>query len=336
MSQIKWKHIFRQLKADLIGKDSYRGITLTYAWLANQFGHFALGFIPVLVLYTILRSIYEPDPHPYWSALIIAGFWLLFEIYNFLGPLLKKKTDYRFTPAWWNVAFDTATDLVFFWIGTVSAAILLDFSWPAFSLLIALILIVLYPSYYWFTTKMFQQYASYPFQFRLSQWTHHISKEDKDTVTGFLRNPARKHLLIFGATGAGKTTLSVGIANELSIRRRASYYTPAIKLYCMFHESEVKTDALWFWRNTEILVIDDINPGGPIKEDLVGPEKFLQYLDAVNVNREVIRSRSVIWVLGNHDSSETLRNKWSALLETIGVRGEDVLSINLARREGTG
>jgi hypothetical protein len=329
MSQIKWKHIFRQLKADLIGKDSYRGITLTYAWLANQFGHFALGFIPVIILYSILCRIYEQDPHPYGSALIVAGLWLLFEIYNFIGPLLKKKTEYRFTPAWWNVAFDTATDLVFFWIGAASAGLLLHFSWPALVILVALILIVLYPSYYWFTTKMFQQYASYPFQFRLSQWNYSISKEDKETVIRFLKDPAQKHLLVFGSSGAGKTAISVGVANELSINRRACCYTPAIKLYCMFHEQNASADALWIWRNTEVLVIDDINPGGPIKEELVSPEKFLQFLDTVNDNREAIRSRSVIWVLGNQDSSEALRNKWSALLETIGVRGEDVLSIDL-------
>jgi hypothetical protein len=331
MSQIRWKHILKQLKADLYGKDSYRGVTLTYAWLANQFGHFALGFIPVLLVYKFLCWI-NWRPHSYTAAWIVAVSWLLFEIWNFLGPLRKKKNEYRFSPAWWNVAFDTATDLVFFWIGSVSAALLLYYTCSALLVLIALLLIVLYPSYYWFTTKMYQQYASYPFQFRLSQWTHHISKDDKDTVIGFLRNPAKKHLLVFGATGAGKTTLSVGIANELSIKRKACYYTPAIKLYCMFHESEAETDALWIWRNTEVLVIDDINPGGPIKEELVSPEKFLQFLDTVNDNREAIRSRSVIWVLGNQDSSEALRNKWLALLETIGVRREDILSIDLGGR----
>jgi hypothetical protein len=328
MSQIKWKHIFQQLKADLIGKDSYRGITLTYAWMANQFGHFALGFIPVFLVYRLLCWI-NWRPHSYTAAWIIAIFWLLFETYNFLGPILKGTGEYRFSPAWWNVAFDTATDLVFFWIGAVAAALWLNPSWPAFFVLAALVIIVLYPSYYWFTTKMFQQYAAYPFQFRLSQWNYSISKEDKKTVISFLKNPAQKHLLVFGSSGSGKTAISIGVANELSINRRACWYTPAIKLYCMFHEKEISAKALWIWRNTEVLVIDDINPGRPIKEELVPPEKFLQFLDAVKDNREAIRSRSVIWVLGNQDSSESLRNKWSALLETIGVPRENVLSIDL-------
>jgi hypothetical protein len=296
--------------------------------MANQFGHFALGFIPVFLIYKFLCWI-NWRPHSYTAAWIVAIFWLLFEICNFLGPLLKKKNEYRFTPDWWNVAFDTATDLVFFWIGSASAAIWLNPSKPAFFLLAALVIVVLYPSYYWFTTKMFQQYASYPFQFRLSQWNYSISKEDKETVASFLKSPKQKHLLVFGSSGSGKTAISIGVANELSINRRACCYTPAIKLYCMFHEKEITADALWIWRNTEVLVIDDINPGGPIKEELVPPEKFLQFLDALKDNREAIRSRSVIWVLGNQDSSEALRNKWTALLETIGVRGEDVYSIDL-------
>ena len=43
---ISFKRILKQLKDDAIGKDAHRGITLTYAWMANQFGHISLGFIP--------------------------------------------------------------------------------------------------------------------------------------------------------------------------------------------------------------------------------------------------------------------------------------------------
>jgi glucokinase len=43
--------IRKQLNYDLIGKDSYRGITLSYAYLANQTGHFALAFVPSAGIY---------------------------------------------------------------------------------------------------------------------------------------------------------------------------------------------------------------------------------------------------------------------------------------------
>ena len=42
MAKQTLKDIFSQLKADLIGKDSYRGVTLSYSWLANQLGQ-AIG-----------------------------------------------------------------------------------------------------------------------------------------------------------------------------------------------------------------------------------------------------------------------------------------------------
>ena len=79
---ITFNKILKQLKADLIGKDSYRGITLTYAWLANQFGHIALGFIPSFLLFHFCEI--DAVKSPIYTSL----FWLGFEILNFLVPLL--------------------------------------------------------------------------------------------------------------------------------------------------------------------------------------------------------------------------------------------------------
>ena len=92
---ISVQRILQQLKADLIGKDSYRGVTLTYAWLANQFGHISLGFIPTFLVYYFLNI------EAFKAALYVAAFWFLFELYNFLGPLLSKKesnSDVVFMP----------------------------------------------------------------------------------------------------------------------------------------------------------------------------------------------------------------------------------------------
>ncbi len=50
---ITGRDIRNQLKADLIGKDSYRGVTLTYTWLANQFGHISSG------IYSNFYSLYR-------------------------------------------------------------------------------------------------------------------------------------------------------------------------------------------------------------------------------------------------------------------------------------
>ena len=93
---ITGRDIRNQLKADLIGKDSYRGVTLTYTWLANQFGHISLGFIPTFILYIILSRYYNEERASFWAAVLISAAWFIFETFNFLGPLLfsnllKKK-----------------------------------------------------------------------------------------------------------------------------------------------------------------------------------------------------------------------------------------------------
>lgn len=82
---ITFKRIIEQLKADAIGKDSHRGITLTYAWLANQFGPIALGFIPSFLLFHFFKI------DVLKAVIYVSLGWLMFEIYNFLRPLLSEK-----------------------------------------------------------------------------------------------------------------------------------------------------------------------------------------------------------------------------------------------------
>jgi hypothetical protein len=105
------RDIMHQLKADLIGKDSYRGVTLSYSWLANQFGHLALGFIPTLLVFKALLKCRDAGFAWTWAPVIVSLTWFLFESYNFLGPLLFKKQSkskllfvpkqqYVFQPAW--------------------------------------------------------------------------------------------------------------------------------------------------------------------------------------------------------------------------------------------
>lgn len=172
---ITGKNIYRQLIADLIGKDSYRGVTLTYSWLANQFGHFSLGFIPTFIGFLILKKYYPEDRAALKAAWIISAIWLTFEIFNFLGPLLftklgNMKKTYVFQPAWGNIAFDTITDLSFFWVGAFISSMLCGFTPTALMVVVVLTVLMIYPAYYWYLTKMYLQAPSYPFQFRLSQW----------------------------------------------------------------------------------------------------------------------------------------------------------------------
>lgn len=359
MPSVTFTAMLRQLGADLIGKDSYRGVTLTYAWLANQLGHFTLGFIPTLLVFNVWfagGSLQRPE---LWAAGCVAAFWFLFEVYNFLGPLLKNKRsiargiyipkkstpDYQFQPSWANVAFDTATDIVYFATGAFSAALFIE---PVFSpngwIVIALLAVLAYPAYFWFKTRIYLQTALYPMQSRLSQWNGPISENDKTDILNFIRHCTGraepcpgKHLLIFGPSKSGKTALAVGIATEVSNRHVACSYTTAMKLYCLFHEeasSPARGGPLWTWRDSGLLVIDDINPGEPVANDLVDAAGFRTFIDKLadvpaSANRERLCSANVIWVLGNKRENVTGKDAWEAMLKEIGVKDGDILSVVL-------
>lgn len=142
------------------------------------------------------------------------------------------------------------------------------------------------------------------------------------------------HLFVFGPKKSGKTSLSVAIATELSIRHHSAVYTSAMKLYCMFFEQDehASEDVLWTWRKASILVIDDINPGAPIKDDLITPERFLNFVDTFStndINRTVLKQTNVIWVLGDDDDARKLSDRWQGMLMSIGVPTEKMLSLNL-------
>lgn len=346
---VSGKVIWNQLKADLIGKDSYRGVTLSYSWLANQFGHFGLGYMPTLGVYEFLLSHTSCRNPALWAAIYVALAWVLFETYNFLGPLLLNKPSsskllfipskqtYVFQPAWGNIAFDTVTDLSFFALGAFSASLFLHTYTPVLITILSLIAFLLYPSYYWYTTKIYEQNAVYPFQLRLSQWDLPISDNDRSTVLQFMNPKAMGHLLVFGGKLCGKTSLSVAIANEYSIKDYPCTYATAMKLYLLFFESDQQimdeNKTLWTWRNDFLLIVDDINPGPPVRSHLIDPTEFLQLIDTYQLsnpeNRLALREQKVIWVLGDYVGIETDAHQWEEMLLTIGVAKENIHSINL-------
>lgn len=349
MRSISTKEVLLQLKADLIGKDSYRGVTLTYSWLANQVGHFSLGFIPTLFTSEVLRKYSSIDNSAIWSAAIVSILWFLFELYNFLGPLLLKKRStsklffisgkiHSFLPPWANIAFDTFTDLCFFWLGAFSASLFLGFSTTAVFILVILSFILIYPTGYWYLSKMYLQAAQYPFQFRLSQWEGNINVGDKDVIDRFINSKEiGNHLFVFGVKGSGKTSISIGIGTEISLNKKACLYTTGIKLFDMFFEQDMNLQLrgtqLWTWRKASLLVIDDINPGNPIKNDIVTPENFLKILDTFSIsnreNRDTLKNKNVIWVLGDKDQENALMDEWIDMLMKIGVEQKNIFAINL-------
>ena len=351
MKPISGLDIWHQLKADLFGKDSYRGVTLTYSWMANQFGHFSLGFIPTLLVYAYLEKSTSLDDPSLMAALGVSIFWFLFELYNFLVPLLFNRrrrsgllvrlilgSKYQFEPKWGNVAFDTFTDLCFFWLGACSGAWMIKSSILLIYFLGSLFIICLGAGAFWYVTKMYLQYAQYPAQLRLSQYHGHITEDDKAIVNHFLKDKTHGlNLFVFGSAGSGKTPMSIGLATELSIRHESCLYVTAMKLFSMFCEPDAKPQDkkyFWSWRKASVLVIDDINPGEPI-HDLITPEQFLSMIDGApgdrNMNRKILAKKKIIWVLGDQNTDGECLENWAQMLEEIGVNRNNINSVNLQK-----
>ncbi len=186
---------------------------------------------------------------------------------------------------------------------------------------------------------MYQFYARFPFQFRLSQWGFNIISKDKIKVLNFLKLKPEEtghHLLIFGSLSTGKTSLGVGILNELSIKNNACLYVNAIKLYDYFVKEDndiLEAHEIWNWKSANFLMIDDINPSESVKKNLVSPKKFLNFIDEIkgdntSNNREVLKNKNIIWIFGNHKKKK-VDNEWVKMLEEIGVKKEMISTVNL-------
>lgn len=343
------KAIIAQLKRDLIGKDSHRGVTLTYAWLANQFGHFALGFIPTFILYIVLSHFAQWQHEEFWAALIISCTWLLFEIYNFLGPLLFKriskaghiymggKSRYVFQPSWRFIAFDTSTDVLFFAFGSFACASVINpvLYWNIMVMIIVFVLL-LYPIAFWFTNKMYLMNASFPKQFRLSQWDFEISDANRSSVLELIDDHEGKHVMIFGSVQHGKSELAVGLATQLATKKvRCSYHT-GTKLYSRFYlpTEPGHEQLLWDWYSSDCLIVDDINSGNPVRIDNVTPEELYDYIlgnDQGQRNIPLLRDKHVIWVMGEvHPEVRSLEfENWQSMLKQIGVDDSRIIVIDL-------
>ena len=338
-TSVSSKRIRMQLKYDLIGKDSYRGISLSYAYLANQTGHFALAFAPAAGIYLLLKHFCDKLSYPgLWSGIGMALLWIVFEVYNILQQLKEgKDQDGKnvFTPDNKNIIEDTAIDMGYFTFGGLSfAAGSTTEIWWLFILPLCLLVLLFKLSRSWYITKICQQTAEYPYQLRLSQWNHPITNETKAAIVKYhTNNKAGKHLLVYGKQGSGKTAIAVALANEQSIKRQACIYTTGTKLLTALYDSDTdilrdEPFALCTWRTADCLVIDDINPGDPVDDETITDRMFSTHMHARKENKQAIIDGNIIWVLGNAGNKNILNN-WRAWLLSIGVSTENIIEIEM-------
>jgi hypothetical protein len=335
MATIRLKDIISTLHADLIGKDSHRGITLTYGWLANQIGHYALGFIPTSLLFLNGFSLLN-------SMLYVGFFWLAFEIYNALSPLYKKeyKGNGTFKPHWSNLTFDTFTDLCFFWAGSATFYFCASTDKQGIWFFVGALVLLFFSIRFWFLTKLYQQNAFFPYQFRLSQWNGKIDDEAAETIRNFIKSKGSQHhhFIFMGAGKSGKTTVSVGIGNELAIRHKRSTYTTFSKWISSLNSTtemiEDSSRSIWTWLNSDFLIVDDINPGSPAAANKYLSSDAELFINNIFHQRNIdaLKGKSVAWVVGQCAPTDSA-HKWKNMLINFGIAEENIHIIALGKKQ---
>jgi hypothetical protein len=312
--------LLAQAKADLWSKEVQTGYTVTYTWMANQLGHFALGFIPVFIfLWTWLASGLFPGlPLP----AIIPAAWLLWFVHKEYGDVRAAIQDaaagnvFPFDKR--DVVLDAATAVYFFAAGLAVAAADLAAPWQnnplwywlpvaLFALLFA---IGLWPAGYWLTRKRCFQQADLPYIFRLANFPRKIAAPAIDAaVPAILSFVAMqgpwKHLLICGGPLSGKTDLGAGIGTEHTFQLGSARY---FDLYDFLQVADLPVDPasaptrpLWPWQNSNIVILDDVD----VFEDEASQR--LEILNRPHViaklkslkSLPLLQQRQTVWLVGN-------------------------------------
>jgi hypothetical protein len=345
-----FKLIKTQLKQDLIGKDAYRGITLSYAWLANQFGHIGLGFLPASLIYSFCYSDNTNALIKYLPALVVWLIWVYFEFKNFTisifsnsehSIIVEKAKINFYHPRKWHFRYDLITDLSFFAFGTALAGLVFSHNVIFTLICLAIVPWLIYQSAYWYPAKIYLQKALFPIQFRLSQWSRHISEDNKEAINTFMDdNNTCTHLLVFGEDDDEKLHLCIGIGAELSYKLKKCRYLTAMKAFeCFYREAaedsneEVYRNS-WNWHEAEVLVIDDINPSHAKIEELIKPDQFFNIINNKNADRNLnyLKKKKIIWMLGDEVEDDKEKAQWVNLLLNIGVNKMDIITIDLANK----
>lgn len=348
-NQLHKKLIKKQLKQDLWGKDAYRGVTLSYTWLANQFGHFALGFIPAVLLHPFIDIFGGNDQSLILAllpALLVWVSWFVFEVVNFYktvqksrneNPEIKKVREEFFMPRKGHFRKDWMVDLAYFALGSVAGLFPFEIKLVPVFIGAFLLLLLAYEWKYWYLSKIFLQRAVLPFQYRLSQWDTALLPEQIQRIKQFSEASfSGTHFLVLGEDDHQKIRLCVGLASEYAYLLKKCRYLTAMKAFECFYRAEAEDSAgshnyCWNWQEAELLVIDDVNPSHADLPEVITPPAFLKIIASRKEerNNNMLREKKVVWVLGNETAGGAVQREWEEMLVQIGIHRTNIITINL-------
>lgn len=344
--------LWRQLGFDLKGKDAFRGISLSYGWLANQTGHICLGLLLAAIIYWLYLWVFHVllsfsfqspayiGPIPLSLQNVVSFcvgasmvFWALFETLNVYwqyNRFFQQNNGWIDIP---NMLYDVIIDVFFFFIGALIFGCIADYHWSYLVLIAIFLIVVLIAGVDWYKMKVYIQTADLPFQFRMGMWENELAVINDAAARGFLEDPHNgrfKHMMIYGPSMSGKTRLAVGLATEGSMKEISFQYSTANNL---IEEFEFPEDFLrewehhfvvhWTWHEAECLIIDDISGrtfDHPQQNMAVMPQDALLRM-LLNLNLLDIAefmARDIVWVISAFEPQEV--RVMTDIIETLQWR----------------
>jgi hypothetical protein len=288
--------VWRQVRYDLFEtKDVQDNPTYSYAWVADQGGHFSLGFLPSYLFSWIATILWGSDfERNIWIAVGVFCIWIVKELNDLRlawRNARRSKSDFKFN--FYELLLNIGTAWLFFAMGSAVAA--LSFWNPTYAVLslAPVALITVRVSYWWLRRKITFQQANLPYLYRLATFPNNLPKASpvgmgRDEAVAFITSlidpesktdskaPWTGHLILSGVADAGKSTLAVAIGTEFVFKLGLARYLSMVKLLQFSSPQKAPTSAvapremrvdeefddgrvLWRWDRVQLLIVDDVD-----------------------------------------------------------------------------
>jgi len=328
------KDVLQQAWADWTDKEVQAGYTYTYIWMANQLGHFTLGFLPtILVSWLILWVSGQKVEGIYcryllWFPSILAAAWAAKEVWD-VARATKSASNHAFPVDRADLWMDAGTAVFFFWCGIITATVgLRYFALGLACFLVIVVLAVTVPAWYWLPRKLCFQRAHLPYLARLADFTSQFGSAPPrlgpQDILRYLAaakdqsQAAPLHLLFFGAVGTGRTSLAVGVGTEHSFEIRTVRYLTWTKFLelAAYDPTPNRQDGadVWPWIDVDILILDDmVDQSDPAPAVLLA-EKQREIASLPAAARAALGNKRVVWVFGPVSNDTPSPAQWIDLL----------------------
>ncbi len=336
--------VISQLKRDLFGKDVENAATYTYGWLADQVGHFSLGFVGTLMLTWLVGSCLTPSLFTcgwFWAGAICLLF-VGIETADFIWQLREYNASSKtFKFNGFEVLGNCFIAVYYIAIGAVVAAF--GTQHPLCGVIAFLVGAVFFavPAVGWLEQKIRFQQAGLPIYYRLAFFKNDITPDNAKFIAD-LSHPecgtptpsTARHLIIAGPLSSGKSTLAAAIGTEFAVRGKQGigrYMTFAKLVQTVVAEATGDDGVadegriLWPWQTSDMLIVDDV--------DVITQHTTIDHpetIDEVSIAhsranviiklippeiRDHLKYRRTIWVIGNVDDGQL--DRWKQVIGNV-------------------